>query len=193
MKKLISGIALLTSLITTNLYSAEQGNLVYGDKTISSSGNLDITLQIAHAIQINKLNDINLGNFRSAIDTDKIGNDNFCVFSNSESFSLNFLGKNTNGFELQELNNNNLNIPYQVELATINESGVKSSYRTVAHNAPITNITETRNDLNCESTTNENLSFSPNLDIKIKVNERNMLDAIPGTYRDTITIIVSPE
>jgi hypothetical protein len=193
MNKLIKSLIILASLTANNLYAAEQGSLVYGDKSINSSGNLNISLEIAHAIQINKLNDINLGSFRSAIDSDKVGNDNFCVFSNTESFSLSFLGENSEGFNLNESSNSNMKIPYQVEIATINTSGIKSSYNRINHNTTLNNIIETRTDLNCESVNSGNLGFKPNLDIKIKVKENNMLDAIPGNYKDTITIIASPE
>jgi hypothetical protein len=184
-------IVALVSLNLFNLSSAEQGDLVYGDKSINSTGNLNITLEIAHAIQINKLNDINLGTFKSSIDTNKIGSDKFCVFSNTDSFSLKFLGKNGNDFNLEETSNSQLSIPYTVQLSTIDENDLNSTYREVAHNETINNITETRNVLNCVSyNTGE---FLPNLELQIEVKERNMLDALPGNYKDTITIIASPE
>ncbi len=192
MNKILKGIAItIIFLINTSIFSAEQGSLVYGDKSISSSGNLDITLEIAHAIQINKLNDINLGTFKSAIDQDKIGKDKFCVFSNTDSFSLKFSGANGNNFKLRERENSNLNIDYNVELAIVSKNGVISGYSEVENNTLVTNIVETRNELNCVSeTTGE---FQPNLELKVTVSEKNMLDSLPGNYKDTITIIASPE
>jgi len=188
------GILIITTMIfLVNLQAAEQGNLVYGGKSIKSSGNLNITLRVANAIQISQLNDINLGSFRSGLDTDKEGNDNFCVFSNSESFSLLVQGKNLEGFRLNASSNNNLKIPYEVQIATISMTGIKGAYRNVNSNSTLSRITEVRKNLNCESISSGNLGFRPNLDIKIKIKEADMLDAIPANYKDIITIIASPE
>ena len=194
MKKLKLVAIMAATMVSGSILAANDGALVHGDNTsITSEGDLNVLLDIDYVIQVNKLEDINLGDFKSGLESDKIGQNAFCVFTNAPSFSITFLGNNTSGFELQEDSNSALKIGYSVEMATIDTNDTRSSYQNVTHNVPFTNINETRNRRNCDMTTNAGIEFLPNLELKVTVDELAMLDAIPGSYKDTITVLASPE
>ena len=195
MKKFTKIAAVLLSTLVTGTAIAEtQGQLVHGDNTsIRSEGSLDVNLNVLYAIQVNKLDDIDLGNFRSGLDSDLVGQDSFCVFTNAPSFSVTFTGGNTAGFELEEDSNSALRIGYGVEMATIDNNDNRSAYQNVSHNVPFVNINETRNRRNCEMTTSSGVEFLPNLELKVTVDDIAMMDAVPGSYKDTITVVASPE
>lgn len=188
MKSLFKIIIVLKILLLSSLYAAEQGGLIYGDKSINSSGNLNIQLRISDFIQVNNLNDIDLGKFN--FNNNKSGNDDFCVFSNSDSFSLTLYGSN-NSFELSSKSNSNLKIDYNVNLSTLNTYGNTTSKFKVYAGRKIKNIEEKRNSLNCYNQYTG--KFEPNLNLEVIVDKNNMLDAIPDNYKDIITIIASPE
>lgn len=196
MKKLTKISALLAATIATgSVFAATQGALVHGDNTsITSEGSLDVLLNIDYVIQVNKLDDINLGTFRSGITGDLVGQDEFCVFTNAPSFSVVFAGGNTAGFELEEETDSSLRIPYGVEMATIDSNDVRSAFANVSHNVPFVNINETRNRKDCMMDNGSGgTDFLPNLDLKVTVDDIAMMDAIPGSYKDTITVVASPE
>jgi len=194
MKKFKLAAIILATMVSGSAMAATQGALVHGDNTsISSEGSLDVLLNVGYVIQVNKLDDINLGSFRSGLDADLIGQDSFCVFTNAQSFSIAFTGGNTAGFELAETTNSALRIGYGVEVATIDTSDTRSAYQNVVHNVPLVNVNETRNRRNCEMTTAAGVEFLPNLELKVTVDDLAMMDAVPGSYKDTITVIASPE
>jgi hypothetical protein len=195
MNKLTKIAALmLATMVSGSALAATQGALVHGtDTSITSEGSLDVLLNIDYVIQVNKLDDIDLGNFRNGIDSDLVGQDSFCVFTNAPSFSVVFAGGNAAGFEMKETNNNALRIPYGVEIATIDTSNVRSNFENVTHNVPHVNINETRNRKNCNIDNGNSVSYLPNLELKVTVDDLVMLDAIPGSYKDTITVVASPE
>ncbi len=196
MKKLTKISALVAATILSgSAFAATQGALVHGtDTSITSEGSLDVLLNIDYVIQVNKLDDINLGTFRSGITNDLVGQDEFCVFTNAPSFSVVFAGGNTAGFELEEESDSSLRIPYGVEMATIDENDARSAFSNVNHNVPFVNINETRNRRNCEmSNTSGGVEYLPNLELKVTVDDIAMMDAIPGSYKDTITVVASPE
>ena len=194
MKKLKLAAVMVATMVSGSALAATQGALVHGtDTSITSEGSLDVLLNIDYVIQVNKLDDINLGNFRSGLDSDLVGQDSFCVFTNAPSFNVTFTGGNTAGFELAEDSNNALRIGYGVEVATIDNNDNRSAYQNVSHNVPHVNISETRNRRNCDITTSAGVEFLPNLELKITVDDIAMMDAIPGSYKDTITVVASPE
>lgn len=193
MKKLNKVLTILAaSIITTSAFAVEaQGELDYGNtNNIRSTGKFDVTLGLDYAIQINNLKDIDLGDFQSGTDSGaKTVSSDFCVFTNATSFSLNVAGGNA-GFIMTEENDANLTVDYTVEIATKDVNDNPSAFQTVSHNQTITGISETRNRINCSL---DNVGTKNNMLVQVSVSEQEMLDSIPGSYKDTITLIASPE
>lgn len=198
MKNLNKGLTIIAAaVLSTGLIAANDGQLAHGDKNITSSGDFDVKLKIKNTIQVNRLNDINLADFESGVTTNLSGVEEFCVFTNAESFSLTLSGAQASGFELVEENDSSLTIPYSVELATKDTSLNASSYQTVTHNQQVSGINEVRNRKNCSvinpgSGTNTNTNID-NMIVKVSVSDNDALDAVPGNYKDTITVVASPE
>lgn len=198
MKKLNKGLTVVAAaLLSTGLMAANQGNLEHGDNTITSSGDFDVRLNVRHAIQVNRLDDIDLGNFDSGVDTNKTGSEQFCVFTNAASFNLTVSGGQASGFAMVEDNDPSLSIPYTVELATQDTSLNASAFQAVVHNQPIAGITEVRNRKDCSvinpgSGTGTNTNID-NMIVRVNVADVDMMDAVPGSYKDTITVVASPE
>tara|TARA_Y100000588_G_scaffold301278_1_gene323126 strand:- start:877 stop:1476 length:600 start_codon:yes stop_codon:yes gene_type:complete len=199
MKNLNKGLTIVAAaLLSTGLMAAQDGAIDRGsDNSISSTGNFDVTLKVKHAIQVNRLNDIALADFESGITTGLSGVEEFCVFTNSASFNLTISGGQAAGFELVETNDSSLTIPYTVELATQDTSYNATAYQTVTHNQPIAGISEVRNRKDCSvinpgSGTGTNTNID-NMIVKVSVADNDALDAVPGDYKDTITVVASPE
>jgi hypothetical protein len=194
MKKLNKGLTIIAAtMLSTTLFAANQGALTTGDTSIVSSGDFEVTLDIENSIQINNLKDISLGSFKSGIDTTKSQFEDFCVFTNASSFSLTISGGHTSGFGLEEATNTALVIPYSVQLATKDQANTTSSFQDITHNQTLTGINETRNRKDCLMQDNSSTVTKNNMVIQVSVTEDNLLDAIPGNYKDTITLVASPE
>ncbi len=195
MKKFTKVAVALTTLLTANLFAAQDGQLVHGNNTsISSEGNLDVSLEVLYAIQVNKLDDIDLGTFRSGLDSDVAGNDDFCVFTNAEAYAIGFFGGNGTGrgdsFVMAKTDDASEQIPYNIKMSTIDMSNNKTFLTDVDNSRWIEHVREVRNRKNCEM---DNAGFKPNVNIEVTVNEEVMLDALPGSYKDTVTVIACPE
>ena len=188
-------MVVLSTLVTGSLFAAQDGALVHGDNaSISSEGKLDVNLNILYAIQVNKLDDIDLGNFKSGLDSDLVGRDDFCVFTNAEAYAIGYFGGNGTGrgdsFIMANTGNSDLTIPYEIAMNTIDRSNNRTFLTDVENNKWIRHVGETRNRKNCDM---DGEGFKPNVEIEITVKENVMLDAIPGSYKDTLTIIACPE
>ena len=196
MKKLNKVLTIVAAtVISTSAFAAQQGQLVHGDKNITSTGKFDVTLGVKNAIQINDLQDLNLGDFENGNAVGNIGtaSQDFCVFTNASSFSLNVAG-GANGFVMSEETDSSLQIDYAVDIATKDVNGNSTAFQSVAHNQTLTGITETRNRVNCNVVNGSNPAARlNNMVIQVSVTEAEMLDAVPGSYKDTITLIASPE
>lgn len=188
MKKVIAS-AILASIFSVSAMAATQGGFVVGDKTIQSTGTVDVTLSIKNYVQINRLNDIALGDYASG-DGDKVGNESFCVRTNADTFSLNISSSAASGFELQDDFATYPNIPYTLEYAKVDSSGVVGTYAPVTSGTDITGINELRKTPDCI------IGGSPkdNIALKLTVAEAGLLaTASPSDYSDVITLIASPE
>lgn len=189
---LLSTSAMATTGTTTGS-TPIQGELVHGlDNTIRSTGKLGVNLKIAHAIQVNNLDDVDFGTFRSGIDSDLSVKEEFCVFTNAAAYKINYTGVNpttAGGFQLTNTTNSALRLPYEIKMSTITRAGAKTEIATVTNNNWITNVRELRNRKNCQMSD----GYKPNVELSFKITEGVMLDALPGTYKDTVTIVASPE
>jgi spore coat protein U-like protein len=188
--------AVILGALTTSLYAATQGALVHGDTTnIESTGDLDVSLQVPYAIQVNNLNDIDFGDFQAGISTGVNKGDRFCVFTNAQSFNVTFHSSNPSGNtpRLTSISNPALTIPYQLHLGKIDMTKTRYILDPIIQGQAITNITETRNRLNCQMDGPNGVGFYPNLVIRARIAEGVLLDAIPDSYKDTLTVVASPE
>ncbi len=185
--------AMATTGTTPSTATPIQGELVHGlDNTIRSTGKVGVNLKIAHAIQVNNLSDVDFGTFRSGIDSDLTVKEDFCVFTNAAAYKINYTGveaTSTGGFQLTNTTNNALKLPYEIKMATITRAGAKTEIATVKSNNWITNVRELRNRRNCQMSD----GYKPNVELTFKITEGVMLDALPGTYNDTVTVVASPE
>lgn len=168
--------------------AATQGELDRGDCNLSSTGSVDINIQIAHAIQVNNLDDINLGQFNSGIDTNKSGSDSFCVFSNASKFSLTLSSENNSNGAFRMKGGNQF-IPYTLSMDTLNKNGSAATTKTITSGIKNSNLVQVRNTFNCM----ESNSYLPNVKINVNVSEESMSNVLPNNYSDVITIIASPE
>lgn len=168
--------------------AAIQGNLDRGDCNLSSTGSLDIDIQVVHSIQVNQLDNINLGQFNSGIDSNKSGSDSFCVFSNTSKFSLIMSSENNNNGVFR-MKGGNQYIPYSLEMNTLNLNGSVATTKSIVSGIKNSNISQIRNTVDCM----ENGVFKPNVKINVNILEDSMLDVLPNNYSDIITIIASPE
>ncbi len=195
MKNLTKLAIILASSVTFSAVAATQGALVHGnDTSITSEGSLDVLLNIDYVIQVNELNDINLGNFQSGVTTDMESSDNFCVFTNAQSFSLRMYSDGLDGWQLRDTNGFASPIPYGVSLHSVDVSSNENFLGNVAHNTTFNGILETRNRRNCQMDNGAGgFAFKPNLKVSVTVDEQDMLDAVPSSYKDTIVFVASPE
>lgn len=189
--------AIVLGVLSPSLYAATQGAIVYGDNTsIESTGDLDIQLQLPYVIQVNNLQDIDLGNFHSGTTVnDKNKGDRFCVFTNAQSFNIIFYSANPNGGtpRLTATSNAALVIPYQLSLGKIDMTKTRYELNNISQGQVITDITETRNRVDCQMDGANGFGYYPNLVIRARVTQENMLAAIPASYKDTLTVMASPE
>lgn len=188
--------AIVIGAFTSTIYAATQGVLVHGDNTnIESTGDLNVTLEVPYAIQVNHLNDINFGDFQAGLNGGVNKGDRFCVFTNAQSFNIVFHSANPIGNipRLTSTNNSSLTIPYELHLGMIDMTKTRYSLDPISQGQAITNITETRNRLDCQMDGVNGVGFYPNLVIRARISEGVLLDAIPDSYKDTLTIVASPE
>lgn len=191
MKKHISLkiIAASISIIALNSFAATQGSFVTGDKSIKSTGTLNVNLSVKNYVQLNRLEDIDLGSYGSG-EGDKVANESFCVRTNADSFSLNIASNAGTGFELQDDNSLYANLPYTLEYATVDSSGTVGTYTSVSNATDISGISETRKLPDCL------VGGTPvdNIALRLTVAEAGLLaTASPSDYSDIITLIASPE
>ena len=173
MKKFTKIAVALTTLFTASLFAAQDGQLVHGDNTsIRSEGNLDVNLEVLYAIQVNKLDDIDLGTFRSGLDSDLTGSDDFCVFTNASAYAIGFFGGNGTGrgdsFVMAKTDDSSQRIPYNIKMSTIDMDNNKTFLTDVSNSRWIEHVREVRNRKNCEM---DNVGFKP----KIRLNKDQRL------------------
>ena len=193
MKHLKTALLVSSIAMASSAFAATQGSLGTGGGSggASSTGNLDITLTVNSFIQVNRLDNIALGTYAGSGDSQ--GSEQFCVRSNASTFSIRFDDYN-NGtasqFELAEDGAGVTTIPYDLEMATVDTSGVVGTYNSVSYNTDITGVSERRVLANCDvSGTNRD-----NISIRVTVPEvGGLADAVASTYTGYLGVTVAPE
>lgn len=162
-------IALIASLtaMTGSAIAATQGTL---DAT--STGTSIINMGKENAVQITNVGDINLGTTGN-ITVAAVESDDVCVFSSTGGYNLTV--SSLNGSFILSDANTQTDIDY-----TILWDG-----DAVAYGNAVTGLLGNSTSVNCDSSTNATFTVS------VSVTEFNA--ATPGTYSDTLTLLVQPE
>lgn len=157
-------------LSTTHATAATDGFL-----GTSSEGTSVITIVKQDAVQISDVDDLYLG-VMGTLTSNKVVGDDVCVFSSTGAYSL--TASSVNGsFALMD-SNASTDIPYVLQWVT-------STVRTVNYGSALTNITGESRSLNCNG--------SSNARFQVVIVPDDFNEAEPGSYRDTLTLLVQPE
>ncbi len=165
-------LAVLASALVTSgsLMAAQDGNL--GG---TSAGESLVTIIKENAVQISDVADLDLGS-HATLAADVSANDDVCVFNSTAAYSITVSSANGE-FKLM---NGAAEIPYSVEWSA--NSGAAAP---LAHGAALASLAGDRTSLNCNGGTNANFSAT--------VAAADFNAAGPGTYTDTLTLLVEPE
>lgn len=145
--------------------AATQGTL-----DVTSTGTSVVTIIKENAVQISNVGDIDLGT-QATLAADAVASDDVCVFSSTSAYNLTVTSAN-GAFELQ---NGAEAIPY----------GLSWDAAPVAQGVAITGLTGDNVSLNCSGGTNATF--------EVTVASADFNGANPGTYTDTLTLLVQPE
>ncbi len=192
MKKII-----LTSLLMFPFlsFAATQGNLAVGPtKAIQSQGSFDVKVRANYVIQVNGLNDMDFGDHDLSTSAREI-NERFCVFTNAESFDLTFFSANQVAGQPYIVNTTvpTEKIKYDFIFGKIDFNGVKYGTFPILSGQTITGIDELRKRRDCRVNRGAGVQYYPNVVIVGRIDGNNVLEALPGSYLDTVTVIARPE
>lgn len=149
--------------------------VVQGDLGFTSTGSVEISLNVADEVRINNLADIDLGDFDGS---DATGSTPACIFRNSGNagFELTANGDGTAGaYQLADAANS---LPYSV---SINTGGADTD---LDANAPAT-FTSASNSVDCAVGGN-------NATISVTVDSADAAALPASAYTGTLTLVVSP-
>lgn len=166
----------LASLIAAagSAYSAQDGSL-----GATSTGSLDVKVDVADRVQISGLNDIDFGAYAGTGALN--GNDAFCVYRNGTgaySVSIDSPQADVGSFRLS---NGSDFITYSVtfnDAADITGGSAVSSGDSLTGSGSATSLT-------CGGASNASLGVS--------IAENDLQAAASGNYTDTITLVVAPQ
>lgn len=159
-------------LITKNAWSATDGGL-----GSSSEGTSVITIVKQDAVQITGIDNLEMGIRGGSLSTDLSVSDAVCVFSSTAGYNLTVTSAN-NDFILTDAGAST-DIPYSLEWTT------SASTQTLLYNTALLGLTGDSNSLDCGGSTNATISVS--------LTPASFNAAEPGSYQDTVTILVQPE
>lgn len=163
------------TIASTSVYSATQGT-----KGTTSTGSVDVSVDIGQLIKISNLKDIQLGAYAGGPNPLSASSD-FCVYRNgSDKYNITMSGNGTaNAFTLSQGPDV---LPYSVEF--VNGSTT----------LPVTSGTLIGNQAGA-NTTSESCSngSANNASVTVKVENADLSAAPAGSYAGTLTVIVAPE
>ena len=152
------------------------------------SANSDITLVKEDRVQISDIDDWDFGSFavHDVANSQERLTDTACVFSTTGRYSLTVGGQSQGGGNRMRLRNaNGEGIRYVVDVRYSNGSG-NTTRRVNINGTTINNMTGSLS-LGCTDVNSSNLQFTA-IVVRVDFNR-----ASPGTYRDVVTLLVSPE
>lgn len=165
MKKFTLAAVASVVLASGSAIAASDGTL-----GLTSTGTSVVTIIKENAVQISNVNDLDLGT-HSSLAANAVAADDVCVFSSTTGYNLTVTSAN-GVFELQD---GAEAIPYDLSwnTAPVTEGGVMSG------------LTGDNSSLNCGGGTNA--AF------EVTVAAADFNGAEPGSYTDTLTLLVQPE
>lgn len=140
----------------------------------TSSGTSVVTIIKDNAVQISDVNDLNMGN-HSALTADEVMSDGVCVFSSTGGYNVTV--SSANG--ALELVSGTDTIPYSLDWAA---GGAPAA---VTLGTPIIGLAGDQSATDCGGT--------PNASFEVTVAQADFNSAPPGTYTDTLTLLINPE
>lgn len=161
---------LASSLVASgSLMAATQGDL-----DVTSEGSSIVTIIKENAVQITDVNDLDLGT-SAFLSADASADDDVCVFNSTASYQVTV--SSANGMNLVD---GTEAIPYAVEWSANGGAAVS-----VSDGVAITGLVGDQASPTCGGGTNANFSAT--------VVAADFNAAAPGTYTDTLTLLVEPE
>jgi hypothetical protein len=168
-------VALLFTALPPGVFAAEQGDI--SDTT--STGTLDLTLEVPPLVRISDLEDIDLGTFDGV---SMSGADDVCVWSTTRAYTITASGDG-GSFTLTGGTSGDT-LAYSVEWA---ESAGATSGVQLASGAALTGRTTTATSASC------NGGNTPNAAVIVEVGDGDLAAAPADTYTGTLTLVVAPE
>ncbi len=166
----LAAVSLLLTFFNTSVWSATDGSL--GD---SSEGTSVITIIKDDAVQISGVDDLEMG-IRGSLTEAQSVSDDLCVFSSTGAYNLTV--SSANFFFALTDSNTNTNIIYSLTWTT-------DTTRAITINTALTSIIGDASSLDCSGGTNASLG--------VTILPANFNSADPGSYRDTVTLLIQPE
>lgn len=168
MKKITLAVAIASAVVVSgSAVAATDGTL-----GLTSTGTSVVTIIKENAVQISNVNDLDMGT-HSALAADASANDDVCVFSSTSGYNITVSSAN-GALELQDAATTTP-VPYALTWDTA----------PVTLGSTITGLTGDNTSLNCGGGTNANFA--------VTVASADFNAAAPGTYTDTLTLLVQPE
>ncbi len=165
---LVAAISLTGSSFTA--FAATDGLLA-----ATSSGTSDVTIIKENVVQITNVADLDLGT-HSSLAADMSANDDVCVFNSTAAYKVTV----NSGYGVYELRDGTEAIPY-----TVNWKAGTNAAVAMTHGTANTGNLGDRTSPNCGGGTNANF--------EVTVASADFNAALPGTYEDTITLMIEPE
>jgi len=178
MKKISKlSVAIAAASISTFAFAATQD----GNLGATSTGQIDLDLQILDSVEITQLASINFGTY-GAGDTGGINQgDSFCVYRNGgDGYTITPTSAN-GGFELAGTNSNADTIQYTVKLNGAATGAPAAA--AVAYNTASTTF---------NGSVYRDCSSTDNASIDVSIAEQEIRDATTDSYSDTLILLVNP-
>lgn len=147
---------------------------------LTSTGTSIVTIIKENAVQITNVGDIDLGT-HSTLAADEAGSDDVCVFGSTGTYNVTMTSTNGVG-GLFALASGADSVPYTVSYTG---NGTPAAAPIVSGTKILTNFTSDTGSLNCGGSTNANFG--------VTVPAVSFNAAAPGTYTDTLTLLVEPQ
>lgn len=173
--KLALAAAAVAVSFSATVNAATDGSL--GDASIGSTGTSDIILIKDNAVQITNVGDIDLGQ-ASTLAADAVGGDDVCVFSSTGGYEVTVDSDVRAGaFNLESAGGDQM--AYTVTWAA--NGGAAAP---VTAGSAITSLAGDSSSLTCSGGTNARF--------EVTVDDAVFNAAAPGTYEDTVSLLVMP-
>jgi hypothetical protein len=180
LKQFLPALAAGSALISGGALAADDGLLGVGAAgTASSQGEAQVRLIVPHLVQISNMNDFyDLDNTNGYSLTDGV-----CIYSNSGAYDIQANSTNTSAAGTFQVTDGSNYVGYTVAVddgsGTLNTSLVESGTVSTGLPAP--------------SQTSVNCGGGTNVDLTVTAVSTEVQAAPPGTYNDTLTLLVTAQ